>query len=461
MTRSIRVFILAAVLAVTGSILADNASANSNPPAAHVVGSNVTSTIYGAKASAKDVVSGKVTILADVMVKGKVTIKPSNCKWTGRNWWNSGRGADGKLYWFKDPVPGYVCRMKGSPTGWVKVAGGQTGRNCKNPAKVGGKAPGRVVTGKVLMVRSFTQIQVHVKAEAKVTVTAICGSASGKGSASVYASFKVFMRTRGNVSTGVYNQAIVKATAAASAQIDCIEKPPVVTPACPPGYQGAPPNCYIPAPPCTTCAPPPPPGKVKVTLVKYAFVDGSKVGTPSGFGFTVNGSAFSNTGEVTSVGDFQIGISVTICETNPMGWSADKACETQTVSAAGNTFVFTNRKTTPPPPPPANRPPTGVVKVPVHLIVGGAAGKVCVDEVRDPDGNSATVTASFLYKDEAGTTINLAAGPVFREGDALCQMVNPPSYPTNVKVYATLTDEKDGDTPLFGNFPVVAYTDPD
>lgn len=369
MTRYIRVLILAAVLAVTGSILTDSASANSNPPTTNVVSSKVTPTIYGAKASAKDVVSGKVTILADVMLKGKVDIKRSNCKWTGRNWWNSGRGADGKLYWYKDPIPGYVCRMKGSPTGWVKVAGGQTGRNCKNPAKVGGKAPGRVVTGKVIMIQSFTHIQVHLKAEAKVTVTAVCGSASGKGSASVYVSFKVFMRTRGNVSMGVYNQAVVKATADASAQISCIEKPPPVIPVCPPGYQGSPPNCYIP-----TSPPPPPPGKGKVTLVKYAFIDGSRVSTPSGFGFTVNGSAFSNAGEATIVGDFQIGTSVTICETNPMGWTADKSCETQTVSSGGNTFVFTNRKTTPPPPPPPpqNLPPQVMIEnPPAHVCVNG------------------------------------------------------------------------------------------
>jgi hypothetical protein len=87
-----------------------------------------------------------------------------------------------------------------------------------------------------------------------------------------------------------------------------------------------------------------------VTLIKYAIVDGNTITTPSGFGFTANGTAFSNTGQSTNVGLFQVGTSVTICETNPMGYTPDKSCETKTVGSSGTTFTFTNRKVTPPPP---------------------------------------------------------------------------------------------------------------
>lgn len=401
MTIFHKMALLASILGVMILTFTSTALANSNP-ATTVISSSVTPTIMGASASASDVATGRVTVLADVMMKVGVKITRKNCKQIAGGWWNSGRDTNGQLKWFRDPYPATVCRSTKSPTGWVKVAGGLTGRKCFNPAKVNGPAPGKVVKGRVLMVVSYAKVKVQLQARAKVGVTAVCGYAEGSASANVTISFVSYVRSRGKVNPAIFSEVLGKATANASAKLECkpaapVPPPPVVTP---------PPPVVVSPPP-----PPPPPGKGKVTLVKYAFVDGSKVSTPSGFGFAVNGFGFSNTGEVTNIGDFQVGTSVTICETNPMGWTADKSCETQTVSSGGNTFVFTNRKTTPPPPPPpAPQPPALVNQVnPEEIFADGETyPNICVT-VLGKSGNSITVVFGATYGSFAVSTVTITS----------------------------------------------------
>lgn len=124
------------------------------------------------------------------------------------------------------------------------------------------------------------------------------------------------------------------------------------------------------------------------------------------------------------------------------------------------TVVTTTTPTTTTTPPPANKPPTGVLKVPQHLIVNGI-GKVSVDSINDPDGDS--VTVSFSFKDKDGNTLSLSTGPTFSDGSGvISMMIKAPSTPMNVYVYGVISDGKtNGQVTLsVGSFPVVSDPDP-
>jgi hypothetical protein len=120
-------------------------------------------------------------------------------------------------------------------------------------------------------------------------------------------------------------------------------------------------NCNVVTPPPTptptpTPSPTPtptPPPKVKVKLVKFCFVDGNKVECPKDFGFSVNGNGgFTNSGgEVTNLVEVNSGTQVTVCETDPKGWTRDgDQCQTVTTTGSDATITFKNKKVTPPPP---------------------------------------------------------------------------------------------------------------
>jgi hypothetical protein len=109
------------------------------------------------------------TILEDVKMYNGINHK--KCHWVNGGY-NSGRSADGQLQWFHDPVAAKICRNANSPTGWVKVKGGQSGRNCGNPYKPQGNPPGPVVNGPVTTVGSFDKMNMHVVAKASVELNA-------------------------------------------------------------------------------------------------------------------------------------------------------------------------------------------------------------------------------------------------------------------------------------------------
>ena len=262
--KNIFLGLLAAFLAVMGLAGASSALATSSascPPAttspsACVESKDIKPRIMGAKASAKDVAEGRVVILADMLVSPSVKVSSPRCYWTRGGFWNAGRGHDGKTYSFWDPVPGKLCPSNKSKTGWVKVAGGTTGRNCGNVAS-SKRPPYRVAIGRVIMVRSFASVRVMITAKARVRVTAVCGWAEASASAQVVVSLKLWVRSKGEVASEIFAQVAAKASAEASAQLSCVEKPPPVVP--PPTPQPPPVTPPPPPPPPPPPLPPPPP----------------------------------------------------------------------------------------------------------------------------------------------------------------------------------------------------------
>ena len=275
MTRFMRLIALTSVGAVavlagafTSPAMAVNATAtkmtDSITSTSKLDSFTVGATIAKSKASASDVASGKITVLADNPVKGFVDIKSKACEDTKGPWTNSFKDANGKIVWYMEKVPGRLCPSKASPTGWVKVGGGKTGRNCKNPAKLG-KAPGPVVKGPVIFIKSFVNAKVHLDAKATVSVTCevISGTARAKATATATArarvtiSLRAFIKSKGNAAYGNSFQAIASANAKAAAQTECSASPPAPPPV--PGPPTTPPckeNCGG-SPPCTVnCSPP-------------------------------------------------------------------------------------------------------------------------------------------------------------------------------------------------------------
>lgn len=191
----------------------------------------VTEQVVGVRASASDIETGKVTILADMNLKGTIRTKrltPTGCHWTHGGFWNSGVGANGKRYSFWDSVPGELCPNRNSPTGWVKVAGGTSGRNCHNIA--GEKPVYAVVTGRVIMVRSFANVKIHLHAQAYASATnQNCpGSlATGSGTADITISLTEFVKSRGPIEAELTGDATAKASASATASVQCA--PPTTT----------------------------------------------------------------------------------------------------------------------------------------------------------------------------------------------------------------------------------------
>ncbi len=304
-----------------------------------VTNGNTTATanIGDKSVSAQDIATAKVTVGEDMNVKPSVTVNSPQCFWTHGGFWNSVNTVIGpRSYW--DPVPGKLCPSKASPSHYVKVAGGTTGRNCGNPASA--KRPVyRVVTGKVLSVRSFANVPVNIKANVAVEVHDTCGSASASASASVVVNLREYIRSKGQVSANLYAQVVASATAKASAQIVCVP---------------------IPTPP----TPPTPPGTAHIVFCKQALTNNAPDNIAAGqFRFTllINGNAvvaFGNpaTNQANGLGCFDLadvacGSLNRIEETGPGGYTPDTpAQEWVAVCGQTHTFVFVNRRTTSTPP---------------------------------------------------------------------------------------------------------------
>jgi hypothetical protein len=184
------------------------------------------------KVAAADVASGKVTILSDMMLKAGVNVHSSKCFWTkpGQVWYNGGYGVNGAGFQ-KETVPGKLCPSSKSHTHWVKVAGGHTGRRCFNEAKLG-HSPGPVIKGPVIWVHSLAKVRVHIHAVVKAVAVGYvnvngaaqeCGRAEARASSSVWVRLKSFLRIKNAKNTAVklYGRVYAKASARASAQVEC------------------------------------------------------------------------------------------------------------------------------------------------------------------------------------------------------------------------------------------------
>lgn len=242
---------LTATLAVViGMMLFVSPALADTVPTAKVVDSSTTATITGAQAKASDIATGKVVVLADMLVRPDVRPSSPRCFWTKGGFWNSGSGTNGKSYSFWDKVPGKLCPSKKSPTGYVKVAGGTSGRNCGNVASA--KKPAfPVIRGKVITVRSFANVRVVLKAAVAVRVTAVCGWAEARAEAFATVSLRQYMKGSGPVETRLYAELTGKATAKASAQLSCVTTPPPPPPVPPKTPPPPPPGCQ------SNCTPPP------------------------------------------------------------------------------------------------------------------------------------------------------------------------------------------------------------
>lgn len=192
------------------------------------------------------------TILEDVQMHAGTNNQ--KCQWVNGGY-NSGRNANGSLNWFHDPVRAKICRNQNSPTGWVKVDGGQSGRNCGNPYKPQGPPPGPVVNGPVVMVRNFNNINMNAIAKATVNLSqeVVCPDGSklnaqstGFAMAKVKITQQMLVAAQGNVDTlkvQLKDSAKAKAVAQAKGKIEATCGSTEVTP--PPEQPETPPVTQI------------------------------------------------------------------------------------------------------------------------------------------------------------------------------------------------------------------------
>lgn len=197
MQRIGKYFAIAAVATgITFSGLAPASATGTQPAPGQVAyavsSSNVQNTVISTGVVTNDS-SGKI-VLKDVNTKSapKQTV-PKKHKLTRverkygygctfvKDAYNSGLNPKGSLKFFRDHNM-VVCPDKYSPTGLIKVAGGMTGRNCRNVVRLLNKPPAKrdiVPANKVIMVVSFS----HTSTVQSVATT--LGVASSQASCSV------------------------------------------------------------------------------------------------------------------------------------------------------------------------------------------------------------------------------------------------------------------------------------
>lgn len=336
----VALFIL--VGALTGASSA-NATATSVAPIISVESASVGSFEFNFKG----------TILEDVKMSYKgVNTKSKKCHWV-KGGWNSGHGIDGRLYWFWDSTPAYICPSKKSPTGWIKVKGGMTGRRCGNPWKPKGKPRGPIVKN-VTMVKSFAKLKITVTATATAKVVGTCpnnpsinGEATASGNVSAVITMATLVKAKGNaanlraeVQLNLKAQGVAEATA--KLNLNCGTPPPPPceeTGTCPPP-PNRPPVVSIYNPPQHVCSGTLTSGGTttpgQIVLVIFASdPDGDNLGTP-----TVS-ALRGSTGVPTKVADGQW----TVRYTAPVTAGTDKVTTTVSdgkASASDSTPVFAN-----------------------------------------------------------------------------------------------------------------------
>jgi hypothetical protein len=218
----------ASALAMTGAAEAPLAYATEAPPvnssntSSQTVSSTKTATTMKTSegtVSAKDVAIKKVYLLEDVKMRAGVHM--NQCFWTKGGFTNSGRDANGKLRYYHDDIRAKLCRSDKSPTGYVKVDGGTTGRACFNPATIN-RAPAPVIQGEVLILRSLN-MKIKLKAIADVALTKECGYAKASAQALQTVDLRSWLRKKGNGEIRMVLKLEDKATARAEAKLKCVD----------------------------------------------------------------------------------------------------------------------------------------------------------------------------------------------------------------------------------------------
>jgi len=137
------------------------------------------------------------------------------CRWIGvgtdvPGYWNSGYNAKGVLFWFWDTKHVYECNGR-------KVLCGNFVRFTQPRS--------HVITGIVVMVRSFGRFRATVNVKASAKATDWCGSASASAKAKATVSGRTKLQARGNARLLASVKASLRASAKASAQVNCGAKP--------------------------------------------------------------------------------------------------------------------------------------------------------------------------------------------------------------------------------------------
>ena len=211
-------------LVLAESASADTAPSTPNTPAAPAP--TVTMHVQHSEVSVSDAASKKIIFVEDEHFSEK-GINKDTCR-NFKTFWNSGRDANGKLVWFKDHN-GRLCRDSHLKSGWIKVGGGETGRNCGNEAS---PIKHKVTHGEIVNVAHLnTKFTLEAKAVAKAA--AFCGSAEAEAEVKQRFNLKNFLRRKGPGMTHVGIKLYDKAVAKAKAEINCSEVT-IVTPPTPP-----------------------------------------------------------------------------------------------------------------------------------------------------------------------------------------------------------------------------------
>lgn len=259
-------------------------------------------------------------ILEEVRLPGTQQQSP-RCK-DNVDGWNGYKNAAGQLVWTWD-TDMEVCPNKNSPTGWVKVGGGRTGRDCDNPVSFK-KPPGRIV--KVFtVVKNLSKFRKAVNAKAFAKVTGSCpntnisGEAIASGLVHVVIDRRMVVKAKGSskrlkvlLREALKAKGVAKATA--KLRLTC-PAPPKPQPPSPQPQPPAPPSPKEPPPP-------PPPAPVGCSVFAALQKDGRTVNVSVGTSGPVNSTAVSwgdgSTSSGTSVshfytadGSFTISVTVT------------------------------------------------------------------------------------------------------------------------------------------------------
>lgn len=206
MIKPFKTIILTVMVGVVFAVSAAPAAASHNP------------WMESYQAFSEGKATSQVTVLSYVWAKGVPKRQRRYCRTLRGGFWNSGRGYNGRLYWFWDNRGTRACLVNGQ---WRKV-------RCGNPIRF--RAPKRVIKGPVRVVRSFGKFKVRVKVAARVRVEGSCGFAEASAYAYATASGRTYAQARGNARVWAYDKAAVRAYVRASARLSCA----VVTPPPPP-----------------------------------------------------------------------------------------------------------------------------------------------------------------------------------------------------------------------------------
>jgi hypothetical protein len=255
-----------ALLVGGGTIFASTALASDVPQTAADLPPSIMMVWSGSDSavSASDVANKNVVFLSNIMANGlsKKTVRRAKehggCRWIGAGtdvpgYWNSGRDANGVLFWFWDTRLVYECNGR-------KVL-------CGNFVRFQRPKHNVITHGRVIMVRSFAHlvVRIHLVAEARASCPDNPGTwARGSASLTQKVELRMFVKTKGRSTVRLYGKLVDRAGVKAQARVHCetavaiiISQPPV------------PPEC--------SCAPPPvkptPPTVKNVTQPQEVYVN--------------------------------------------------------------------------------------------------------------------------------------------------------------------------------------------